>query len=68
MFGKKWPLYPQDEINAVVKVLESGKVNYWTGEEGKSFEKEYAEYLGVNHAIAVANGTNALELCLIAMD
>ncbi len=67
MFGKKWPIYPQDEINAVVKVLESGKVNYWTGDEGKLFEKEYAEYLGIKYAIAVANGTNALELCLHAL-
>ncbi len=67
MFNKKWPTYAQDEISAVIKVLESGKVNYWTGNEGKLFEKEYADYLGVNHAIAVANGTNALELCLIAL-
>ncbi|MCD6048127.1 MAG: Glutamine--scyllo-inositol transaminase [Gammaproteobacteria bacterium] len=63
----RWPVYAEDEIQAVEQVLRSGKVNYWTGEQGKLFEKEYAEYLGVKHAVAVANGTNALELCLIAL-
>ena len=67
MFGKKWPIYEQDEIDAVTNVLKSNKVNYWTGEQGKLFEKEYAEYLGVSHTIAVANGTSALELCLHAL-
>lgn len=67
MSQKKWPIYAEDEIQAVVEVLKSNKVNYWTGEQGKLFEKEYAEYLGVNHTIAVANGTNALELCLHAL-
>lgn len=62
-----WPHYSEEEINAVIAVLRSGKVNYWTGEQGKLFEKEYAAYLGVNHAIALANGTNALELCLRAL-
>ena len=68
MFGKKWPMYSEAEIEAVSAVLRSGKVNYWTGEQGKLFEKEYAEHLGLKHAIAVANGTNALELCLHALD
>ena len=67
MLNKKWPHYDQDEIDAVTQVLKSGKVNYWTGEQGKLFEQEYADYLGVKHAIAVANGTNALELCLHAL-
>lgn len=68
MFNKKWPIYTQEEIQSVVNVMHSGKVNYWTGDQGKRFEKEYAEYLGVSHTIAVANGTNALELCLRALD
>lgn len=49
------------------RVLESGKVNYWTGEEGGLFEQEYAASLGCRHAIAVANGTLALELALRAV-
>lgn len=59
-----WPVYAADERLAVARVLESGKVNYWTGEEGREFEREYARYLGARHAIAVANGTVALELAL----
>lgn len=63
-----WPHFEEDEIKAVEQVLRSGKVNQWTGSEVKSFEKEFAQYLGVDHAIAVANGTLALELCLKALD
>lgn len=63
-----WPQYAPDEIAAATKILGSGKVNYWTGNEGKAFEKEFAEYLGVNHAIAVMNGTVAIELALRALD
>jgi len=59
-----WPSFDQDEIDAVNRVLHSGKVNYWTGEEGFSFEREFAAFHGVKHAIALANGTVALELAL----
>ncbi len=59
-----WPWYAPDERAAVADVLASGRVNYWTGQEARSFETEYATYLGVSHAIAVANGTVALELPL----
>jgi len=48
-------------------VLQSGKVNYWTGEEGRLFEKEFAEFTGCEHAIALANGTVALETALKAL-
>lgn len=63
-----WPYFEADEIEAVCRVLESGKVNYWTGDECKQFEKEYAESIGVKHAIALANGTVALELALRALN
>jgi dTDP-4-amino-4,6-dideoxygalactose transaminase len=65
-FGS-WPSFSTQEIAAVSKVLASGKVNYWTGTECREFEKEYASKLGVNHAIALANGTVALELALYAL-
>lgn len=61
-----WPSYPPDEIEAATAVLRSGKVNYWTGGEGRAFESEYAAAIGRRHAIAVANGTVALELALAA--
>ena len=59
-----WPSFAEDEIDAVTKVLHSGKVNYWTGEEGRSFEKEFAAFHGVRYAVALANGSVALELSL----
>jgi dTDP-4-amino-4,6-dideoxygalactose transaminase len=62
-----WPHYAGDEIEAVQKVLASGLVNYWTGDEARAFEKEFAAYVGVHHAIAVMNGTVALEGALIAL-
>ena len=62
-----WPQFLRDEIEAVTGVLESGRVNYWTGQEGRRFEKEYAESIGTQYAIAVGNGTVALELALHAI-
>ncbi|MFZ0704623.1 MAG: DegT/DnrJ/EryC1/StrS aminotransferase family protein [Candidatus Korobacteraceae bacterium] len=62
-----WPYLESEEIEAAERVLRSGKINYWTGEEGHQFEKEYAEYVGTKHAVAVANGTVGLELALVAL-
>jgi dTDP-4-amino-4,6-dideoxygalactose transaminase len=59
-----WPFFAENEIEAAARILRSGKVNYWTGNEGREFEKEYAEFTGRKHAVAVANGTLALELAL----
>lgn len=63
-----WPLYAPDEVEAVTKVLQSGKVNYWTGNEGRLFEQEYAAYVGTKYAVALMNGTVALEAALYALD
>ncbi len=62
-----WPHFEPDEIEAAVRVLQSGKVNYWTGQEGRLFEREFANYVGTRHAIALHNGTVAIELALYAM-
>lgn len=62
-----WPHFEQDEIDAASSVLASGKVNFWTGSEGRNFEKEFAEFTGTQHAIALANGSLALELALKAL-
>lgn len=62
-----WPSYSDDETKAVLDVLQSGKVNYWTGSKGKKFESEFANYLGVKHAIALANGSVALEIALATL-
>jgi dTDP-4-amino-4,6-dideoxygalactose transaminase len=61
-----WPASAPDEVAAAVRVLESGKINYWTGEEGHQFEREFAGFAGCKFGVALANGTVALELALIA--
>ncbi len=62
-----WPSFSHEEIAVATRVLESGKVNYWTGEEGRQFEAEFAAFTGCKHAVAVTNGTVALELALHAL-
>jgi len=59
-----WPHYADDEVAAATAVLRSGRVNYWTGTEARSFEQEYAKAIGVPHAVTLANGSVALELAL----
>lgn len=62
-----WPSFSQQEADKVASVLLSNKVNYWTGQEGRLFEQEFAQFADCQHAIAVANGTLALDLCLHAL-
>ncbi len=63
-----WPHFDEEQIEAVNAVLRSGKANYWTGEEGRLFEREFAAAVDTEHAVTVANGTLALELALHALD
>ena len=65
--GVPWPVHEEDEISAALEVLSSGKTNYWTGNVGRSFEGSFAEFVGVERAIFVANGTLALELALLSL-
>ncbi|WP_100639363.1 DegT/DnrJ/EryC1/StrS family aminotransferase [Marinobacter salexigens] len=62
-----WPSFSEEEANAVRDVLLSNKVNYWTGQECREFEKEFAEFAESKYAIALANGTVALDLALKAL-
>jgi dTDP-4-amino-4,6-dideoxygalactose transaminase len=64
MNNSSWPAYNEEEADAVREVLLSNKVNYWTGDEGRQFEQEFAEWIGSKYAVAVANGTLALEFAL----
>ncbi|TNC21872.1 DegT/DnrJ/EryC1/StrS family aminotransferase [Amycolatopsis alkalitolerans] len=59
-----WPVFDDAEIAAAGEVLASGQVNYWTGGHGRAFEREFAGAVGTLYAVAVANGTVALELAL----
>jgi len=63
-----WPSFTKEESDKVASVLLSNKVNYWTGQEGRDFEKEFALFSDCNHAVAVANGTLALDLALKSLD
>lgn len=62
-----WPSFSEDEANAVKSVLLSNKVNYWTGTACRKFENEFAAFAECEYAVAVANGTVALELALHAL-
>ncbi len=63
-----WPSFGPAEIDAAAAVLRSGKVNYWTGQEGRLFEKEFAAAAGCKYAVALANGSLALELALYVLN
>jgi dTDP-4-amino-4,6-dideoxygalactose transaminase len=62
-----WPSFTQEEADKVSEVLLSNKVNYWTGQEGREFEREFAIYTDSKYAIALSNGTLALDLALVAL-
>ena len=62
-----WPNYSAAEAEIVQRVLLSNKVNYWTGKEAREFESEYCQYFEADYAIALANGTVALDLALKAL-
>lgn len=62
-----WPSFTEEEADAVRAVLLSNRVNYWTGEQCHEFEREFAAWSGCAHAIALANGTVALDVALRAL-
>ena len=62
-----WPSFTLEEADAVHRVVMSNKVNYWTGTETRAFEKEFASWCGTAHAVALANGTLALDVALKAL-
>ncbi|MET2953890.1 DegT/DnrJ/EryC1/StrS aminotransferase family protein [Vibrio harveyi] len=62
-----WPSFSQEEADAVSQVLLSNKVNYWTGNECREFEKDFAAWAGCEYAIALGNGTLALDVALKAL-
>lgn len=63
-----WPSFTDEEAHAVQQVLLSNKVNYWTGNECREFEREFASWCGTRYAIALTNGTVALDLALKGLD
>lgn len=63
-----WPSFTQEEADAVSNVILSNKVNYWTGNECREFEKEFAAWCDTKYAVALANGTLALDVALKALN
>lgn len=62
-----WPSFSEQEAEAISRTLLSNKVNYWTGTECREFEKEFAAWTGCEYAVALSNGTLALDVALKAM-
>ena len=62
-----WPSFTEQEAEAVARVLRSNKVNYWTGTETRDFEREFAAWASAPYAVALNNGTVALEASLHAL-
>ena len=63
-----WPNFSKEEAERVSEILLSNKVNYWTGEECRLFEKEFAEYFNSQYAVSLANGTVAIDAALMALN
>ena len=62
-----WPHFDSDQIDSATRVLSSGMVNTWTGNETKAFESEFAEWCGSSQAIAMANGSLALSAAYLSL-
>lgn len=62
-----WPSFTREEVEAVAATLASNRVNYWTGDRCREFEKLFAEWVGTKHAVALTNGTVALDAALKAL-
>jgi len=63
-----WPSFTQEEADSVRDVLLSNKVNYWTGNECREFEKEFSTYSNAQYSVALGNGTQALDIALKALN
>lgn len=62
-----WPQYDDEQIAAAGRVLASGRVNYWNGQEGRRFEQEFAHACACRHGVALANGSLALSSAYLAL-
>lgn len=63
-----WPFFDEDQINRVVAVLRSGRINYWNGDQARAFERVFAEHMECRYGVALSNGTVALEAALHAIE
>jgi dTDP-4-amino-4,6-dideoxygalactose transaminase len=63
-----WPKYTKEEARVISKILLSNKVNYWTGDECRKFEMEFKSWTDSKYAVALFNGTIALDVALHALE
>ena len=68
MQEKNWPNFSKKLISKVGNILSSGKINYTNGPYGKKFEKEFSKFVGNHYAIAICNGTVALEVAIKSLN
>src|SRR5437773_6837082 len=61
-----WPIHGPEEEQALIRTLRSGKWGKLDGDKVATFERRFADYVGVKHAIAVCNGTISLRIALMA--
>ena len=66
--SNRWPFITDKMCSEVNKILKSGKLNQWNNNKVNEFEKKFSEYINSNYAVAVFNGTVALELCIKTLD
>ena len=66
--NSNWPCFDRIEAKKISKILLSNKVNYWTGNEGRLFEKEFSKFANAKYSIVVSNGTDALEIALKSIE
>lgn len=64
----KWPTYSSSEIKKVKEILNSGKVNYWTGDNCNNFENKFAKHFNKKFGISVATGSIALDLAIKSLN
>ena len=62
----QWPVHGQPEEAALLAALASGRWGRLDGDQVATFERRFADWLGVRHAIAVANGSVSLRIALLA--
>ena len=63
-----WPYFDEEQVDSVKFILESGNVNYWTGNQGKEFEKEFSKKFCSKYALSLSNGSLALSSAYLALN
>lgn len=62
-----WPQFDPKTKEDIVKITESGLVNYWTGKKGMEFEEQFRQWSGATMAISASCGTAALHIGIASL-